>query len=126
MDRKALELFDLSAMVSTEPFREPGEANRVDRDHPEFQSADSDRGHKLENRRDWPSSTRRKSRTTRCWLRRRFRGSSPPVQLNGEPYVDGGLLMNTPLKAAIDLGADVIHVIALDPAIAERTTVHSA
>jgi predicted acylesterase/phospholipase RssA len=41
-------------------------------------------------------------------------GIFPAVQIKGVPYMDGGILMNTPLKAAIDLGADVIHVIALD------------
>src|SRR5205823_8002046 len=44
-------------------------------------------------------------------------GIFPAVPIDDCPYVDGGILMNTPLKAAIDLGADVVHVIALDPSI---------
>lgn len=46
-------------------------------------------------------------------------GIFPPVDLDGTPCVDGGLLMNTPLVPAIDAGANVIHVIYLDPLVAE-------
>ncbi|MEI8154596.1 MAG: hypothetical protein WCG92_23880, partial [Hyphomicrobiales bacterium] len=31
-------------------------------------------------------------------------------------FVDGGVVMNTPLKPAVDVSADVLHVIYLDPA----------
>lgn len=41
----------------------------------------------------------------------------PPVEIGGEPYVDGGYVMNTPLSPAIDAGADVLHVVYLDPAV---------
>lgn len=42
-------------------------------------------------------------------------GIFPAVPIDGEPYVDGGVVLNTPLKPAIDAGADVLHVIYLDP-----------
>ena len=42
-------------------------------------------------------------------------GIFPCVELEGGPFVDGGLVMNTPLMPAIDAGADVLHVIYLDP-----------
>lgn len=42
-------------------------------------------------------------------------GIFPPVAIAGEPYVDGGLVLNTPLKPAIDTGAQTLHVIYLDP-----------
>lgn len=42
-------------------------------------------------------------------------GFFPPRYVGGEPYVDGGVVMNTPLKCAIQAGADVLHVIYLDP-----------
>jgi len=42
-------------------------------------------------------------------------GMFPPVEVEGVPYVDGGVLMNTPLLPAIRAGADVLHVIYLDP-----------
>jgi predicted acylesterase/phospholipase RssA len=42
-------------------------------------------------------------------------GVFPPVEIEGDPYVDGGLVMNTPLKPAIDAGADTLHIICMDP-----------
>ena len=45
-------------------------------------------------------------------------GVLPPVEVGAEPYVDGGVLMNTPLRPALDEGVDVIHVVYLDPDIA--------
>ena len=44
-------------------------------------------------------------------------GLFPPVVIEGVPYVDGGVLLNTPLRPAIRLGAEVIHVIYLDPLV---------
>lgn len=45
-------------------------------------------------------------------------GIFPQVWVGAEPYVDGGVLMNTPLTPALEAGADVLHVIYLDPDIA--------
>jgi predicted acylesterase/phospholipase RssA len=42
-------------------------------------------------------------------------GIFPPVEIYHTKYVDGGMLMNTPLSPAIQFGADVLHVIYLDP-----------
>lgn len=42
-------------------------------------------------------------------------GIFPPVRIDGDLHVDGGALMNTPLKPAIDAGAGTIHVIYMDP-----------
>jgi predicted acylesterase/phospholipase RssA len=42
-------------------------------------------------------------------------GIFPAVSIRGEPYVDGGIFLNTPLKPAIDAGADVLHVIYMEP-----------
>ena len=44
-------------------------------------------------------------------------GFFPPVSIEGQQYVDGGVVLNTPLKPAIDAGADELHVIFLDPAL---------
>jgi predicted acylesterase/phospholipase RssA len=38
-----------------------------------------------------------------------------PVPIEGDLYVDGGVLMNTPLNCAIDTGATTLHVIYIDP-----------
>jgi predicted acylesterase/phospholipase RssA len=39
------------------------------------------------------------------------------VQIEGQPYVDAAVVMNTPLKSAIDAGAETIHVIYLNPEV---------
>jgi predicted acylesterase/phospholipase RssA len=44
-------------------------------------------------------------------------GIFPAVPIQGEPYVDGGIFLNTPLKPAIDAGADIMHVIYMETAI---------
>ena len=49
-------------------------------------------------------------------------GVFPPVDIHGVPYVDGSLTMNTPLKPAIRAGAEVLHVIYLDPLSANAPT----
>jgi predicted acylesterase/phospholipase RssA len=46
-------------------------------------------------------------------------GIFPPVELDGTSFVDGALLMNTPLKPAILCGANVLHVIYVDPHVSE-------
>ena len=38
-----------------------------------------------------------------------------PHNVAGQPYVDGGLVMNTPLKCAIQAGGETLHVIYMDP-----------
>lgn len=38
-----------------------------------------------------------------------------PVPIGRDVYVDGGVLMNTPLNCAIETGATTLHVIYLDP-----------
>jgi predicted acylesterase/phospholipase RssA len=46
-------------------------------------------------------------------------GLFPPVSIDGRPYVDGALKMNTPLQPAIAAGADVLHVVYVDPDVAD-------
>jgi predicted acylesterase/phospholipase RssA len=41
-------------------------------------------------------------------------GLLPPVEIGAEPHVDGGVLMNTPLRL-VSHHADILHVIYLDP-----------
>jgi predicted acylesterase/phospholipase RssA len=40
-----------------------------------------------------------------------------PTELGSQPCVDGAVLLNTPMKPAIDAEADILHVIYLDPVI---------
>ena len=44
-------------------------------------------------------------------------GLFQPVVIAGTPFVDGGVVMNTPMRPAIGEGADVLHVIYLDPKV---------
>jgi hypothetical protein len=44
-------------------------------------------------------------------------GIFPPVEFGAQPFVDGSILMNTPLSPAIHAGAQVLHVIYLDPEV---------
>ncbi len=46
-------------------------------------------------------------------------GVFPPVRVDNEWFVDGGLLMNTPLKPAVRKDATEVHVVFLDPFIAD-------
>jgi NTE family protein len=46
-------------------------------------------------------------------------GFFPPIEINNEFHVDGGVLLNTPLSPAIRTGADTIHAIFLDPVVTE-------
>jgi NTE family protein len=46
-------------------------------------------------------------------------GLFPRVEIENEPYVDGGLVMNTPLKPAIDAGAESLHIVYMDPDLAQ-------
>jgi len=42
-------------------------------------------------------------------------GIFPPVDIGGDLYQDGGVTMNTPLKPAIDAGAQTLYAIYMDP-----------
>jgi len=42
-------------------------------------------------------------------------GLLPSVEIGDEPFVDGGVVMNTPLKPAIEAGASDLHVVYMDP-----------
>ena len=44
-------------------------------------------------------------------------GVFPPQKVGAQPYVDGGVLLNSPLQPAIDAGADILHVISLNPEV---------
>lgn len=44
----------------------------------------------------------------------------PKVLIGGDPHVDGGVVMNTPLKPAILAGADIIHLVYLSPSVDTR------
>ena len=45
-------------------------------------------------------------------------GIFPPVAYGAQTFVDGSILMNTPLSLGIHAGAEILHVIYLDPEVA--------
>ncbi|MEQ1884991.1 MAG: patatin-like phospholipase family protein [Bryobacteraceae bacterium] len=47
-------------------------------------------------------------------------GIFPPVKIENEHYVDGGVVLNTPLSTAFHAGAETLHVIYMSPDV--RTT----
>ena len=97
IDRKALELFDLSALVSTEPFRELVK---------QTVSADTIRNSNRLIRiaaTNWKTGelvTFDKEDITHdaVLASAAIPGIFPAVQIKGVPYMDGGILMNTPLR----------------------------
>lgn len=44
-------------------------------------------------------------------------GFFPATSVGAIPYVDGGVVMNTPLRPAVSSGANVLHVIYMDPEV---------
>jgi NTE family protein len=42
-------------------------------------------------------------------------GIFPPIPIGSQAFVDGGVLLNTPLEPAIEAGANILHVISLFP-----------
>ena len=42
-------------------------------------------------------------------------GIFPPVKVHGQEYVDGGVVLNTPLSTALNMGATELHVIYMSP-----------
>jgi NTE family protein len=46
-------------------------------------------------------------------------GFFPQTELEGDRYVDGAVLMNTPLRPAVRAGADVLHVVYMNTDVAE-------
>ncbi|HKH50097.1 MAG TPA: patatin-like phospholipase family protein [Thermoanaerobaculia bacterium] len=45
-------------------------------------------------------------------------GVFPSVTVGAEVFVDGSVLMTTPLRPALDVGTDILHVVYLDPDVA--------
>jgi len=44
-------------------------------------------------------------------------GIFPQIEIQDEYYADGGIVMNTPMNLAIDAGANILHVVYLDPEV---------
>ncbi len=118
LERRSLELVDLSTLISTEPFRElvhekvklgslrkTGKILRI-------AATNWETGELSIYKND--DMTEEKGRLA-VLASAAIPGIFPPVKIDGAPHVDGGVLMNTPLKPAIDAGADTLHIIFLNP-----------
>jgi predicted acylesterase/phospholipase RssA len=119
-ERKALELIDLSALISTEPFVELiHQRIRLD----EIRRSSWNLRIAATNWRTGAVRIFDKPEMTDAIGHRILLASSalpglfPSVEIEGDLYVDGGIVMNTPLKPAIDSGADTLHIIYMDPDI---------
>jgi predicted acylesterase/phospholipase RssA len=51
-------------------------------------------------------------------------GLFPPVKLWKEVFVDGGIVLNTPIRPAVDEGASEIHTISLNPKMTKLPVTH--
>lgn len=118
LERRTLQLFDLTALVSSEPikalFREVIALEGIRRSERKLRIVAT----------NWSTGevvTFSNGDMTDEWGYRIVLGSAaipgifPPHYIKGDPYVDGGVLMNTPLNCAIDAGATELHVIYMDP-----------
>jgi predicted acylesterase/phospholipase RssA len=117
MERRTLELFDLSSLISTDPFHELIKRTvKIDR----IRQSDHVIRIAATNWKTGELVVFDKTNITHdaVLASGAIPGIFPSIQIGGAPHVDGGVLMNTPLKPAIDEGAQVIHTIALDPNIA--------
>lgn len=116
LERRTLEMLDLSALISTDPFRALVERTvKIER------IRKSDMAIRIAAT-NWKTGELKMFDNTNIThhgvlASAAIPGIFPAIRIGGAPHVDGGILMNTPLKPAIDAGAQVIHIIALDPNI---------
>jgi predicted acylesterase/phospholipase RssA len=51
-------------------------------------------------------------------------GLFPPVTIDGHLFIDGGVVMNTPIKPAIDSNASELHVVSLNPSVPDLSAAY--
>jgi hypothetical protein len=115
---RILELFDLTAIVSREPFEQTV--------HETIQLENIRRSQKalIIAATNWNSGElklyRNNDMTDNLGPRAilasaAIPGFYPPTEVGAQPFVDGGVVLNTPLLPAVEAGADILHVIYMDP-----------
>lgn len=121
LDQRLIELFDFATIISRDPWRRTIEET--------IPFADLRRcSRKLRvAATNWATGTLRIFENHEMTERRgpevlmassALPGIFEATMVGAEPFVDGGILMNTPLRPAIDAGAEVIHLVYLDPDVA--------
>src|SRR5260370_17944100 len=114
LERRTLEMLDLSALISTDPFRALVERTvKIER------IRKSDRAIRIAAT-NWKTGELRMFDNTSVThngvlASAAIPGIFPAIRIGGSPHVDGGILMKTPLKHAIDARAPVIPNITLQP-----------
>lgn len=118
--RRAIEEVDISAAVDSRPFdeliRETIDFDAVGRSPVALSIFATDWKTGLPRRFDNGSGT---LTAQAVQASASIPGVFPPTIVDGEPYVDGGLSINSPLAPAIAAGAEVVHVVFLDPKVAD-------
>lgn len=127
LGKRTLDLFDLSAFVSIEPLLKLVEdtisLDGLSRTHRDLRIAATNFGTgelKVFEQGDLSGAIGLRPILASVAIP----GFFPPVEIAGETYVDGGLVMNTPLLPALRAGADVIHLIYLDPDVKDIPLEH--
>jgi predicted acylesterase/phospholipase RssA len=118
LQQRMLELIDVTAVISTDPFTEVIRRNiRLDRIRSSpirlLIAAANWKTGKLRLFRN-EEMTDAEGHNIVC-ASAAAPGIFDSVDVGGEPYVDGGVVMNTPLKGAIDAGCDTMHIIYINP-----------
>jgi len=118
LPQRALQLVDLSAFISTEPLKQQiKRIMRFDR----VRSADRVLRVAATNWQTGQVKIFENEEMTDALAPLIMQASAaipgvfPPVEIAGNTYVDGGVVMNTPLRPAIHAGATTLHVVYLDP-----------
>lgn len=118
VSRRALQFADLSAVISVEPFRamlertiEPEKVQLSNKILRVVATSFTDGEVKIFDNEYVSQEWGRKVIMASAAIP----GIFPPVRVDGTVYVDGGVVMNTPLKPAIQAGADELHIVYLDP-----------
>ncbi len=119
---RLINLFDVSAFISMQPWRD------TIRETIDFSNIRADETRYLEVfATNWATGKLRAFRNSQMTdglgplaiaASSALPGIFPEVYVGAEAYVDGGVLMNTPLRPALEAGADILHVVYLDPDVA--------
>jgi predicted acylesterase/phospholipase RssA len=122
LQQRVMELVDISTVVSTDPFAEVIRRNvRLDRIR-------SSPVRLLIATTNWKTGKLRMFQGTEMTdeigydvirASAAVPGIFNSVEVGGEPHVDGGVVMNTPLKGAIDCGADTVHIVYVNPDVVQ-------
>jgi NTE family protein len=118
LERRTLELFDFTTIVSTEPLRE---LLHTIVSYSNIRASDKVFSVSATN---WETGELKVFRNADMtddagpsviMASGALPGIFPPVTIQGDTYLDGSILNNAPLSTAIEDGADILHVIYLDP-----------